>query len=170
MNTWLKLYGDTEGPLGFPMKDADAKALDDILKELPEQDYQRVVIEKAMTELSPGERADVSWITTEAIDRQKEVVLTDGFHDEQFKANPIVTINHDYNRHPVGRSLSRRKVRDGQTRGIKAKTVYPARPGDWNEPIWPPDFSAFTNFCTEPSGPSHQGRILSWSLGATGRK
>src|ERR1041384_6617430 len=56
---------------------------------------------KTMTELSPGERADVSWITTEAIDRQKEVVLVDGFNDEQFKANPIVTINHDYTKHAV---------------------------------------------------------------------
>ena len=24
---WHKIYGDTEGPLGFPMKDAEAKAL-----------------------------------------------------------------------------------------------------------------------------------------------
>ena len=25
-SAWLKIYGDTEGPCGFPMKDAEAKA------------------------------------------------------------------------------------------------------------------------------------------------
>ncbi len=119
----LPIYGTTQGPLGFPMKDADAKALDDFIKTLPEQDYQHVVVEKAMTELSPGERADVSWICTEAIDRQREIVLTAGFRDDHYKNNPIVTINHDYSKSPVGKSIWRKKVRDGETRGVKAKTT-----------------------------------------------
>jgi hypothetical protein len=59
--------------------------------------------------------------------------------DRHFRSNPIVTLAHDYTRPPVGRSLWRRKVRDGQTRGIKAKTVYPPRPDDWPEPVWIPD-------------------------------
>ena len=139
MAQWLKVYGDTEGPLGFPMFDKEAKVLDELLKTLPEQDYQKVVVEKAMTELSPGERADVSWICTEAIDRQREVVLTAGFRDEQYKSNPIVTLNHDYTREPVGRSLWRKRVRDGQTHGVKAKTLYPPRPADWKGDIWAPD-------------------------------
>jgi hypothetical protein len=139
---FLKIYGDTEGPLGFPMKDADARALDALLQSLPDQEYHRVVVQKATTEISPGERADVSWIQTETIDRQQEIVLMSGFRDDQFKANPIVTLNHDYTRQPVGRSLWRRKVRDGQTRGIKATTVYPQKPDDWKDPIWAPD-SAF---------------------------
>lgn len=131
MPDFLKLYGDCEGPLGFPMKDAEARALDRLLDGLPEVDYRWAAVEKATTELSPGERADVSWITTEALDRQREVVLSAGMDDAQFRANPIVTMAHDYSRAPIGRSLWRRRVRDGRTRGVKAKTVYPARPDGW---------------------------------------
>ena len=75
----------------------------------------------------------------EVIDRVGDIVLTSGFRDDHFKGNPIVTINHDYTRSPVGRSLWRRKVRDGDRLGIKAKTIYPARPEEWKEPIWPSD-------------------------------
>ncbi len=139
MPDFLKQYGDAEGPLGFPMRDADARALDQLLHALPEVDYRRAAVDKATTELSPGERADVSWITTEAVDRQRDVVLSAGMDDGQFRANPIVTLAHDYARPPVGRSLWRRKVRDGATRGVKAKTVYPARPDAWADPEWLPD-------------------------------
>src|SRR5262249_17052098 len=41
---------------------------------------------------------------------------------------------------PVGRSLWRKQVKDGDVRGIKAKTVYPGRPASWPESDpWPPD-------------------------------
>src|SRR5688500_5540201 len=117
---FLKQYWDTEGPLGFPMKDKDAKALEEVLSKHPEHEYQNLVVEKAMTEVSPGERADVSWISTEDVDRQREIVLAAGMDDTHFKANPIVTMAHNYQIPPVGRSLWRKKVRDGETRGIKA--------------------------------------------------
>src|SRR5262245_37557359 len=140
MPDFLKLYGDTEGPLGFPMRDADAKALDALLTQNPEAEYCRVVVEKATAELSDGERADVSWIQTETIDRHGEIVLTNGFRDNHYKSNPIVTINHDYTRHPVGRSLWRKKLRDGDRRGVKAKTVFPKRPDEWPaDAVWPSD-------------------------------
>src|SRR5436309_2124811 len=103
--TFLEQYGDTEGPLGFPMRDAEAKALDALIRENPGHEYQRVVVEKATADLSSGERADVSWIQTEAIDRYGEIVLASGFDDAFFKANPIVTVNHDYTRCPIGNSV-----------------------------------------------------------------
>jgi hypothetical protein len=137
--SFLKIYGDTEGPLGFPMKDDQAKALDAILQEHPGHEYVRIDSEKATTEFAEGERADVSWIQTEAMDRHGEIVLASGFRDDTYKANPIVTMNHDYTRHPVGRSLWRRKVKDGQRFGVKAKTVYPSRPMEWQEDVWPSD-------------------------------
>src|SRR5262245_16384845 len=140
--TWLTTYGDTEGPLGFPMKDADAKRLDDLLKAHPGAAYGRAVVEKATTEIMPGERTDVSWITTEAVDRDREVVLSSGMDDSHFKNNPIVTLGHCYHQPPVGRGLWRRKVKDGELRGIKAKTIYPPRPENWREDVWAPD-SAF---------------------------
>ena len=101
--TFLKEYGDTEGPLGFPMKDADAKALDAILQANPDAEHVRLVVQKATTEFSEGERADVAWIQTEAVDHDQEIVLASGFRDDAFKGNPIVTLNHSYDQPPVGR-------------------------------------------------------------------
>jgi hypothetical protein len=137
---YLKTIYDTEGPLGLPMKDKQARLLDGILKTLPEEDRQlcRIVTAKKPSELLDGERADVSWISTEEIDRDREIVVARGMNDEQFKMNPIVTLQHCYGQPPVGRSLWRKRVKDGALAGIKAKTQYPARPANW-EGIWQPD-------------------------------
>jgi hypothetical protein len=138
---FLKTYG-TPGPLGFPMTDRQARNLDILLKQLPkgkEYEYKKTVFHKASTELNPGERSDVSWISTEAVDRHGHVVFAKGMNDSQFAANPIVTLNHNYAIPPIGRSLWRKVVKDGPTRGIKAKTVYPTRPAEWGEEPWPPD-------------------------------
>jgi hypothetical protein len=57
-------------------------------------------------------------------------------NESQFALNPIVTLNHDYTKPPIGRSLWRKFVRDGDTHGIKAKTVYPPVPAG---ECWEPD-------------------------------
>src|SRR5262249_32924771 len=70
-------YGTANGPLGFPMLDRQAFALDAILKALPNEDayaYRKSVVAEKASEVLPGERSDVSWITTEDPDRTKEVV------------------------------------------------------------------------------------------------
>jgi hypothetical protein len=91
-----KKHYDTEGPLGIPMRDAQAAMLDSLLKALPAEDRQlvRLVTAKAPTEVMDGERADVSWITTEEIDRENEIVVSRGMNDSHFKLNPIVTNKH----------------------------------------------------------------------------
>ena len=138
-------YGAADGPLGFPLTDRQAFALEAILKALPKDDafrYRKAVVEKALTELAPGERSDVSWISTEDPDRVGDVVLARGMNDAQFKHNPIVTLNHAYGVPPVGKSLWRKCVKDGDLRGIKAKTQYPARPADWGDgKEWPADIA-----------------------------
>jgi hypothetical protein len=83
---WLKQhYGSAEGPLGFPMTDKQAFALEAIIKSLPKENayaYRKVVVGDrfdssisapgmlrtrndkspgAVTEVSSGERSDVSW-------------------------------------------------------------------------------------------------------------
>jgi hypothetical protein len=130
---FLKQYGDTEGPLGLPMRDKQARILEQLLKAVPAEDRQlsRLVTAKAPTELLDGERADVSWISTESIDRDKEIVVARGMNDAHFAANPLVTMQHCYWEPPVGQSLWRKRSRDGAVVGIKAKTHYPARPDDW---------------------------------------
>jgi hypothetical protein len=140
-------YGSAEGPLGFPMPDRAARALDAVLRALPrtaEHEYRHLRTARAPTELNPGERSDVSWISTESVDRTGEVVVARGMDDRHFSANPVVTLGHHYDLPPVGRSLWRRRVKDGAppagVTGIKAKTLYPARPDAWpaGEP-WLPD-------------------------------
>jgi hypothetical protein len=138
-------YGDCEGPLGTPCTDRQARALEELLRSLPHEERfapGHLVIERATTELLAGERADVSWISTEDPDRMHDVILARGMNDEHFKLNPLVTLQHAYWLPPVGRSLWRKRVRDGERVGIKAKTVYPARPASWpNDASWPPDFA-----------------------------
>jgi hypothetical protein len=132
-----------EGPLGFPMTDASARAVEALLRTLPRDDrhaYRHLVQTRAPSELNPGERSDVSWISTEAVDRACEVVRATGMDDREFRLNPLVTLEHDYTRPPVGRCLWRRRVRDGGTHGIKAKTHYPPRPPGLDAAApWPPD-------------------------------
>jgi hypothetical protein len=136
-------YGTTIGPLNFPQSDKAASTLDAILRALPktrEYEYRKAVSARAPTELNPGERSDVSWITTESIDRTGEVVVARGMDDAQFQGNPLVTLGHAYWLPPVGRSLWRKRARDGELVGVKAKTQYPPRPDAWpaSDP-WPPD-------------------------------
>jgi hypothetical protein len=130
-----------QGPLGFPLTDRQAFALEALLKALPRDDafaYRKSVLIQGPSEVLPGERSDVSWISTENPDRTCEVVIARGMNDSQYKLNPIVTLQHAYHLPPVGRSLWRKVVKDGDRRGIKAKTQYPARPADW-EGSWPAD-------------------------------
>jgi hypothetical protein len=134
-------YGPATGPLGFPMLDRQAFALEAILKALPKEDafaYRKSVFAEKPSEVLPGERSDVSWITTEDPDRTKEVVLSRGLNDSQYRLNPIVTLQHQYHLPPVARSLWRKVVRDGERRGVKAKSQYPSKPADW-EGTWPAD-------------------------------
>ncbi len=74
------------------------------------------------------------------MDRTQEVVVAKGMNDSQFAVNPLVTLQHSYSMPPVGKSLWRKRVKDGDLVGIKAKTHYPARPDSWAEADpWPPD-------------------------------
>jgi hypothetical protein len=135
----------TAGPLGFPVTDDQARALDAILKTHSKDSafaYRQLVLAKGQAEVLPGERSDVSWISTEEPDRTHEVVLAAGLDDSQFKLNPIVTMNHCYHVPPVGKSLWRKKAKDGPIRGIKAKTQYPQRPSAWpDDSDWAPDIA-----------------------------
>jgi hypothetical protein len=141
LNTLRHDYGTTEGPFGFPLTERQAFALDAILKALPKDEafhYRKATIGRGPSEVLPGERTDVSWITTEDPDRTREVVRARGMNDSQFKLNPLVTLQHAYTLPPIGRSLWRKVVRDGSMQGVKAKTQYPIKPDGW-QGTWPAD-------------------------------
>lgn len=144
MPDFLKPFYDTEGPGGLPMKDKQAKRLDAKLRSLPRDEafgFRRLSYPRGLAELQAGERADVSWITAEAPDRTGDVVLARGMDDSHFQLNPIVTLNHRYDQPPAGRSLWRRKVKEGDFCGVKAKTHYPPKPERWAGKEWLPDYA-----------------------------
>lgn len=158
----LKAYGDTVGPLGFRQTSTAAKATEDALKKQPSElrsifktniigadgkeatvdGYARLALTPDQTELVSGEHADISVVTSDAVDRDGEVVLADGGDFKQFLANPVVPFNHDYSALPVGRCLWMTALRspDSNLKGWKAKTRYTARPKDQPESVeWLPD-------------------------------
>ncbi len=110
------------------------------LPKTKDYEYRKSLASRPPTELNPGERSDVSWISTESVDRMGEVVVAKGMNDGQFRQNPLVTLGHAYWMPPVGKSLWRKRVKDGELVGVKAKTVYPPRPEAWPAgDEWPPD-------------------------------
>lgn len=119
------------GPLGLKLTDDQAKSLDALLKTLPKecQTIKRKGV-VASTELVKGERSDISWITTDSVDRDNEVVVPEGIDLEHYKKNPIVLWGHDDTK-PIGKAIWIKH--EGQ--GLKAKTQYATRPnnhtGDW---------------------------------------
>lgn len=137
-----KLYGAATGPLGFPMHDADARELDTLLKGLSKECRERGLVHyptvaKAQ-DFVENERADKSFVTTDALDRDFEIIIPGGGDWKSFKKNPVVTFAHDYSSPPVGRSMWVTRERKGNTDGWLAKTQYIDRPDGWTGD-WMPD-------------------------------
>jgi len=143
-----KSYGDCEGPLGLPMRSDVAKDVERIIGELPADCKEliasgpmRVMKLAAGMEFSDAEMADISFITTESVDRDGEVMLAAGGDFSQWKRNPIVTWAHQYDSLPVGRGLWIKRDESNGRKGWLAKTGYIGRPanwkGDWfNDAVW----------------------------------
>lgn len=130
-----------EGPLGFPMREETARELDELLKRLPKDslhEYRRkgVTTETIMTD--EEERSDKSFITTDALDRDGEVVLPGGGDFTQFRKNPVVTFAHRYDELPIGRAMWLKRDEQNGRAGILAKTQYAAKPKDWGDAPWLP--------------------------------
>lgn len=81
-----------------------------------------------------GERAVAAVITTNAIDRDGEIVLQNGVDLSDFEANPIVLFNHDRSQPPVGKCVAIKRNGDS----IEAKAVFADRPANHEGP-WLPD-------------------------------
>lgn len=75
------------------------------------------------------------------MDRDQEIVLASAMDDSHFKLNPLLTLGHAYWQPPAGKSIWRKKVKEGDLRGIKAKTHYPPRPEGWPKEDWLPDYA-----------------------------
>jgi len=144
-----KAYGDSEGPLGFPMHSDAAKELEATIAELDtdcrsfidahgEGGIVRVRANPVSFEMLEGERADVSLVNTDSVDRDQEIVRPGGGNWKSFtKGGGPVTFAHKYSELPVGRAAWVKRVKDPAD-GWLAKTLYKARPAGW-EGDWFPD-------------------------------
>jgi len=146
----MRRYGDCIGPCGIPTKTALAEDLERVLAELPREcrDYieahqardpvtgQPLFLVRQATvpeqfELREGDRDDISLITTDALDRDWEVMLPDGGDWSQVqRAGFPVTFAHRYDQLPVGRGLWVKRVRE-PANGWLARTHYVERPEAW---------------------------------------
>lgn len=146
MKPICKAYGDCEGPLGVPMRSDVAKEVDRLIaglpsdcKELIKDGPVRLVKMAASMELKPGERDDISLITTNSVDRDREVMLAEGGNFDQLrKAGMPVTFAHDYAALPVGRGKWIKRVKDQDANGWLARTHYIEKPDSWTGD-WFPD-------------------------------
>lgn len=132
-----------EGPQGFSMPEATARRIEELAKSLPADfSYRRLARKAEEFRLEPGERTDVSLITTDSVDRQGEMVIPSGIDWSGY--NRVVTFAHRYDQLPVGSNWWMRS----RGNGLIAKTHYPAKPADWGDAPWLP--SAVLHLMQQP--------------------
>jgi len=107
--------------IGVHLTERQARAIDDLVRTLPKEcAYKRKGRLPEAAELIAGERADISLVSVESVDREGDVILAKGINLDYFQLNPIVCYAHRYDDLPVGLCQWIRKVQGG----IKAKTIY----------------------------------------------
>lgn len=136
MSTLHKAFGQTLGPLGFPVTDTEARELE---KHLESGEWEKFALSKSdsFESLLPGERSDISVITDPSVDRVGDVVDPDSLDFAKYQKNPVVAWDHNYEMAPIGKSLWQKKLAGGIW---KAKTQYLERPTSLPEKTeWVPD-------------------------------
>jgi hypothetical protein len=118
---------------GFIIPETLARKIDQLSRGLPKElGYRRIARKSDEFTLDTGERTDVSLITTDALDRDGEVVLPAGGDWSTY--NRVVTFAHRYDQLPVGSNWWIRP----RGNGLIAKTHYPQKPADWGDAPWLP--------------------------------
>jgi len=128
------------------MPEKVARVIEAAAKALPKNDehfnYRRRAFSAKQEDVDGGARTEVSTITTDAVDRDGECVLTSGGDWREY--NKVVPWCHDYSQLPAGISL----WISPKGRATKAKTQYPPKPADWGDVAWMP--SAIWTFINQP--------------------
>jgi hypothetical protein len=128
---------------GFHIPEALARKIDQLSRDLPRDfTYRRLARKSEQFTLDAGERTDVSLITTDAIDRDGEVIVPSGGDWSIY--NRVVTFAHRYDQLPVGSNWWIR----ARGNGLIAKTHYPEKPNDWGDAPWLP--SAVLHLMQQP--------------------
>jgi len=132
---------------GFLLPEATARRIDALSRGLPRDfGYRRRSAPAAELELDPGERTDVSTITTDALDRDRECVLPAGGDWSAY--NRVVPFAHDYRQLPAGSCWWIKPKSAAAGSRLIAKTHYPAKPADWGDAPWLP--SAVLHLLQQP--------------------
>jgi hypothetical protein len=131
------------GSTGFQLPESLARKIDALSRALPKDfTYRRIARKSDEFTLDEGERTDVSFITTDALDRDGQVVLPNGGDWSSY--NRVVTFAHRYDQLPVGSNWWIRS----RGSGLIAKTHYPQKPADWGDAPWLP--SAILHLMRQP--------------------
>lgn len=125
--------------LGIRLPESMAREVDALCPTLPAD--CRMLRTKAYVadaiQFEPGERAEVSVISSQSHDKSHEVVLIKGMELDAYRKSPIVLWNHNRDLPPVGR-CQWIKTHDHDSQ-LRAKTIYPEDPeGYSDEDIWLP--------------------------------
>lgn len=106
------------------LKDVNPKLAQTMSKELGIKEEEVQLIRKGLTpsdvKFEDGERAIISYITTNAVDRDNEIVDPKGAILKDYKKHPIVLFGHDYRELPIGRN----EWIKTDEKGLIAKTIY----------------------------------------------
>lgn len=106
-----------------------AREVDALFKSLPSGlAFQRKSL-PVEYQFEPGERAEVSVLTSQTVDKSGEVVLPEGLELDSYRRSMIVLWNHDKNK-PVASCGWIKHFKDH----IRAKTIYPEKPDDVDTP------------------------------------
>lgn len=79
-------------------------------------------------DINEADRTIVGFITTEAIDRDNEVVIARGVDESNFRMNPVVAWCHDYKVPSIGKNLWIKPGELNGKNGLIAKTKYATTP------------------------------------------
>ena len=143
-----------EGPMGLRMFEDIARDIERFSKDLPKDfTYRRMAkaVPPAMMKLDVGSRTDVSTITTDAVDRDGEVIIPTGGDWQEY--NNVVMFAHVYDALPVGSCLWMKASPDG----VVASTQYATKPPDWGDTPWLP--SAILHLMQHPV-PTYTGKSI----------
>lgn len=138
--------------LGFPIPEKIVGEVDAAMKGIPKEvrDHfkstvtddsgashnvegyaRRIMATKAM-DFVDNERADISVVSSDSVDADKEIVAPGGLDWSQFLKSPSVSLSHNYKIPRVGKcQWVKRQMLDGGEDAWKAKTQYIARPLDF---------------------------------------
>jgi hypothetical protein len=117
---------------GTRLPESVAKEVDDLFKTLPSDcTYRTKAIAADAINFEPGERSEVSILTTNSVDWSNEVVLPEGVDMDAYRKSMVVLWNHD-NDKPIG---SCEWIKNHKN-SIRAKTVYPADGTELSNQTW----------------------------------